>query len=81
MDDNHENRLRDIALEIKLNSKIPQSTRQKNQKLKKHIFNRNSLIIDISRNFLNSVIFRDLIQLATKLRINESIQDLSLIHI
>ncbi len=76
MDDNHENRLRDIALEIKLNSKIPQSTCQKNQKLKKHIFNRNSLIIDISRNFLNSVIFRDLIQLATKLRINESIQDI-----
>ena len=76
MDDNHENRLRDIALEIKLNSKTPLTTRQQNQNLKKYIFNKDSLIVDISRNFLNSNIFRDLIKLATKLKINKSIEDL-----
>ena len=76
MDDNHENRLRDTALEIKLNSKTPLTTRQQNQNLKKYIFNKDSLIVDISRNFLNSNIFRDLIKLATQLKINKSIQDI-----
>ena len=76
MDDNHENRLRDIALDIKLNSKTPLSTGQQNQNLRKHIFDTDSLVVDISRNYLNSNIFRDLIKLATKLKINKSIEDL-----
>ena len=76
MDDNHENRLRDTALEIKLNSKIPQSSCQKNNSLKKNIFTRDSLIIDISRNFLDRRIFKDLIELANQLKINKSIQDI-----
>ena len=76
MDDNLENRLRDIALEIKLNSKVPVSSNQKNQNLKKHIFSKDSLIVDISRNFLNRDIFRDLIKLAAQLKLNKSIQDI-----
>ena len=76
MDDNHENRLRDTALEVKLNSKTPLSIRQRNQKLKKYIFDKGSLIVDISRNFLNRNIFHDLIKLANQLKINKSIQDI-----
>ena len=76
MDDNYENRLRDSALEIKLNNKIPLSTHQKNKNLKKHIFSKDNLIIDISRNFINKDILRDLIKMASQQELNKSIQDL-----
>ena len=76
MDDNHKNRLRDNALEIKLNSKIPLSNRQKNQNLNKYVFIKDSLIVDISRNFLNKEIFRDLMKLAVQLKLNKSIENI-----